>query len=277
MKKKTITTLICGICIILAVGITFSKFNDRDNNKVEASDEKLEAGQAINKEELDKPEDNNIEEIQGRIDELEAILNDDMMVLTNREHLLSGDYEPNDLVLSQFEFLDYIETRHLREEAAEAALKMFNAAKEDGFTLLGASGYRSYRIQENLFNSRAQEIGEEEASKYTAIPGASEHQTGLALDILSSDYTIMDEGFENSPSFTWLNDNAYKYGFILRYHKGKEDITGYSYEPWHYRYIGNTEVAEYITKSGITFEEYIAELKNEIQDLQNQIQEPSNK
>lgn len=183
--------------------------------------------------------------------------NDKFMILVNKENLLEADYEPENLVLSEIEFLSYIETRSLTQETADAAKEMFDAALKDGITLLGASGYRSYDIQVNLFNSRAAQIGEEEASKYTAPPGASEHQTGLALDILGTDYLYMDDDFDQSESFKWLKENCYKYGFILRFLKGKEDITGYGYEPWHFRYIGNSDIAEEIMKNNLTFEEYL--------------------
>ena len=113
--------------------------------------------------------------------------------------------------------------------------------------------------------------GEAQTRSYTAEAGASEHQTGLAIDILSDEYSVLDEGFENTRAFKWLNENCYKYGFILRYLKGKEDITGYNYEPWHFRYIGNEEAAMEIMNRGLTFEEYINEIKGKIENLKNMV------
>ena len=144
---------------------------------------------------------------------------------------------------------------------------MFEAAKKDGIILLGASGYRSYSVQENLYTSRVINDGQEEADRYTAKPGQSEHQTGLALDILSEDYQDMDDNFDSTEAYAWLKENCYKYGFILRYPQGKEDITGFLYEPWHYRYIGNNEVAKDIMDRNLTFEQYIEELDIKIQEL----------
>lgn len=189
------------------------------------------------------------------------------MMIVNRNNTLSSDYVPEELVLSEIDFVSYIETRYLAKSTAEAAKAMFEAAKEEGIILLGASGYRSYEVQEILYNSRVENEGQEEADRYTAKPGQSEHQTGLALDILSEDYQDMDDNFDSTEAYAWLKDNCYKYGFILRYPPGKEDITGFLYEPWHYRYIGNNEVAKDIMDRNLTFEQYIEELDIKIQEL----------
>ena len=146
---------------------------------------------------------------------------------------------------------------------------MFEDAAKDGISLVGVSGYRSYDVQKGLYDTRIEQKGEARTKAYTAEPGASEHQSGLALDILSDDYQTLDEGFENTDAFRWLTNNCYKYGFILRYIKGKEDITGYNYEPWHFRYIGNEEIAEDIMNRGLAFEEYINEITNEIKVLKD--------
>ena len=164
-------------------------------------------------------------------------------------------------------FLDYVQDNNLENAAADAVKKMFAAAAKDGISLVGVSGYRSYGVQKELYDTRMKQNGKERTRAYTAEPGASEHQSGLAIDILCDEYSTLDEGFENTDAFRWLNENCYKYGFILRYLKGKEDITGYNYEPWHFRYIGNEEVAEDIMNRGLTFEEYINEVENKIDDL----------
>ncbi len=135
----------------------------------------------------------------------------------------------------------------------EAFTKMYNDALKEGITFYVTSGYRSYDEQLEIFNEYKDKLGEKEALNHAAKAGFSEHQTGLVLDIFTKGATI--KTFQSTKASTWLYNNAYKYGFIQRYPKGKENITGYNYEAWHYRYVG-TEVAEEIKKLDITFDEY---------------------
>lgn len=214
--------------------------------------------------EIDIEKENN----KNKIESLNETLNDRYMILANKDNLLGAEFIPDDLVISEIAFQDYIETRELDRLVASKALDMFEAAKNDGVILLGASGYRSYSIQLNMYNTKVAQVGKEAAEAYLAPPGASEHQTGYALDILSADYPALDEGFENTDSFKWLIDNSYKFGFILRYPKDKVEITKYEYEPWHYRYVGE-EVAKEIMDKKICFEEYIMSTKEEIERLSN--------
>lgn len=135
---------------------------------------------------------------------------------------------------------------------ANAALqKMFAAAKKDGFNLFVRSGFRSYSTQKYLYNSYVNRDGKTAADRYSARPGHSEHQTGLAFDINKA-----NSSFEGSPEAKWLAENCYKYGFIIRYPKGKESVTGYIYEPWHIRYLG-VETATAVYESGLCLEEYL--------------------
>lgn len=212
---------------------------------------------------------NEKESTYKEIESLENILNDQYFILINRENKLSEDYVPNNLKKSEGEFLEYVEDNELESNTADAVKRMFDSAKKDGISLVGVSGYRSYSVQKLLYDTRVENKGEEKTRAYTAEAGESEHQSGLAIDILCSEYEDLDEEFENTEAFKWLMDNCYKYGFILRYLKGKEDITGYNYEPWHFRYIGNVEVAKDIMNRGLTFEEYINEVKNRIEELRN--------
>ena len=214
-----------------------------------------------------KIQESNYMEIQR----LESILNNQYFILVNRENRLSENYVPNNLIEIKSRFLNYAEDDNLESTASEALNRMFNAAMEEGISLVGVSGYRSYDMQRRLYDTRMVREGEVQTRSYTAEAGASEHQTGLAIDILSDEYSVLDEGFENTRAFKWLNENCYKYGFILRYLKGKEDITGYSYEPWHFRYIGNEEAAMEIMNRGLTFEEYINEIKGKIENLKNML------
>ncbi len=138
------------------------------------------------------------------------------------------------------------------DATANAALqKMFAAAKKDGLYLYVASGFRSYSTQEGLYNNYVNRDGVAEADRYSARPGHSEHQTGLAFDI-----NRPDSSFVGTPEAKWLAANCHKFGFIIRYPKGKEDVTGYMYEPWHIRYLG-VKTAKAVYKSGLCLEEYL--------------------
>jgi LAS superfamily LD-carboxypeptidase LdcB len=128
---------------------------------------------------------------------------------------------------------------------------MIADAYADGITLWICSGYRSYSYQSKLYNNYVYTDGKAAADTYSARPGHSEHQTGLAADINSA-----DESFAGTPEAKWLAANCWKYGFIIRYPKGKESITGYIYEPWHIRYLGK-ENAKLVYESGLTLEEYL--------------------
>ena len=141
--------------------------------------------------------------------------------------------------------------RRVRSIAYDPLIKMIDAAKEDNIKLTVVSGYRTNNEQKSLFNNSTKKNGLEHALLYSAKPGHSEHQLGLAVD-LNSVY----ESFEKTKEYEWLKENAYKYGFIERYPKGKEFITGYGYEPWHYRYLG-IDVATKIYEDNISYEEYL--------------------
>ncbi|MBQ6089621.1 MAG: M15 family metallopeptidase, partial [Firmicutes bacterium] len=127
------------------------------------------------------------------------------------------------------------------------------------YTLCVCSGYRTYEYQQELFLQNLESQGEEYTHMFSAYPGRSEHHTGLAIDITSPSMDwALSQDFAEYPEGQWLDEHCQDYGFILRYPKGKEDITGYGYEPWHFRYVGK-EVAKEIMSKGITFEEYLGE------------------
>ena len=173
-------------------------------------------------------------------------MSDGYLIICNKYHKLKNNYVP-DLVS-----LDGYGGGQMERVAAKHFKEMVNAAKKDGISIYNISGYRSYNTQKNLYNSYVNRDGKAKADTYSARAGTSEHQTGLATDVNS-----ISTSFENTGAFKWLNKHAYEYGFILRYPKGKEHITGYMYEPWHYRYVG-TEVAKIIYEKNITYEEYYA-------------------
>lgn len=179
-------------------------------------------------------------------------------VIVNPNYKLPDNYEPQDLVYPDVRFIfnEMIEKRMLREEAAKALEEMFEAAEIDGIYLAGVSGYRSHSTQTALFNRYVERDGYEVAKTYSAEPGTSEHETGLAIDVTSSDgKCAAQDCFGGTVEAIWLENNAQAYGFIIRYPKGKEDITGYKYEPWHLRYVG-VELAQLLHEQGLTLEEY---------------------
>lgn len=175
-------------------------------------------------------------------------------VIINKKHTLPEDYEPNDLVSPNV--MKMKDSCTMREEASKALEKMFEAASEEGLKLLLVSGYRSYSYQKGLFDIYTARDGEEAANRYSAKAGQSEHQTGLAADLGAADQAcLLKECFKDSEEGKWLKENSYLFGFILRYPQEKEEITGYVYEPWHFRYIGLQE-AYLVHESGLTLEEY---------------------
>lgn len=210
--------------------------------------------------------------LQKELNLLKGYKQDNNLLLCNKSNLLPTEYEPNDIVESNLPFLSYITTTKLNSITATNARNMFNAAKENNINLLGASGYRSYTVQKNLFQEKVNSVGFEKASEYSAPPRASEHETGYALDIVSKESPALRTNFENSAAFKWLNENAHKYGFILRYPKDKENITGYKYEPWHFRYIG-LEHAKYIKENNLTLEEYLNLITEKISFLELSLKE----
>ena len=158
----------------------------------------------------------------------------DDILIVNKTYSLPADYDPG-----------------VSQVALNAFNEMAEAAAADGISLWINSGYRSYQEQEELYNGYASERGTEAADEVSSRPGHSEHQTGLAFDVNDTSF-----GFENSPEADWLNAHCAEYGFIIRFPEGKDKYTGYTYEPWHIRYLG-TRLAKEVTESGLCLEEYL--------------------
>ena len=175
------------------------------------------------------------------------------LMLVNKFNYLDENYAPDDIVKVSMQFA--YGDNEIKKEVYEKFRSMYNDAKKEGLYLIITSSYRDYNFQKELWDSYANQKGDEWADSVSARAGYSEHQTGYTLDIVT--YNANMSSFEKTDEFKWLQNNAYKYGFILRYPKDKEDITGYSYESWHYRYVGK-DVATKIKKLGITFDEYYA-------------------
>lgn len=180
-------------------------------------------------------------------------------VLVNKVNKLPESYTPTDLVNPNipFTFTQKSEKRKMRAKAAAAIEKLFAGAKQDGIDLLGVSAYRSHAAQTVLFNYYVSLDGYDTARTYSAIPGTSEHETGLAIDVTGGDGKCAAEDcFAGTPEAGWLEEHASDYGFIIRYPQGKDSVTGYKYEPWHLRYVGKS-IAKKIMNRGITLEEYL--------------------
>lgn len=183
---------------------------------------------------------------------------DSLLIVANKSHKLPEGYEPSDLTRPN---VASSAAWTLREPAARALEEMFAAAEADGIHMVLGSAYRSEAYQRQLWNNYASMYSPERADRISSRPGYSDHQTGLAVDIVqgmnSGLGTDFNETFENTPEAKWLHEHAQEYGWIMRYPKGKEEITGYAYEPWHFRYIGK-EYAEaiYAVDEWETFEEY---------------------
>ena len=173
-------------------------------------------------------------------------------ILVNKYTYLPTNYIPNNLEEMNIKYSS--STRMLVYEAKESFERMCQAANDTNLKIRAISAYRSYEYQEQLYNNYISKDPQDLVDTYSARPGYSEHQTGLVVDIdnIKTDY----ENFESTEEFKWMQDNAHLYGFILRYPKQKEDITGYQYESWHYRYVGK-DVATFIKNNNLTLDEYI--------------------
>ena len=181
-----------------------------------------------------------------------------MNVLVNKLNQLPQEYVPEDLVVPnvKFSFSGDNPKKYMREEAAKALEQMFQAAKENGYAIYAISGYRSYEKQKSLYTNYVSQYGQESADQFSAQPGKSEHQTGLAMDVTSENvgFELVNE-FGDTEEGQWLAENAHTFGFILRYPSDKTEITGYMYEPWHFRYVG-LNLAPEIFDSKMSLEEY---------------------
>ena len=180
-------------------------------------------------------------------------VDDSTSVLINKYRYLPENYIPKNLI----EIKEYAKnTLRMNSVAYEAFIKMAQDIEKEDMHIRIVSAYRSYDYQKNLYNNYLKYDSKDKVDSYSARPGFSEHQTGLAIDI---DNRVVDyNNFHITIEFNWMRDNAYKYGFILRYPQGKEMITGYKYEPWHYRYVGK-DIAKYIHDNNITYDEYYHE------------------
>ena len=185
----------------------------------------------------------------------------DVTVLVNKKNMLDSSYVPLKMYVVDenennfHQFKDASLKPMLRSDIKEYVDKLINDAQGLGLPIIVDSGYRSYNYQQVVLDALINEKGDE-AFKLVALPGASERQTGLAIDFAYYENGIYnDDVKENDKEAIWLKNNAWKYGFILRYPKGKENVTGYNFEPWHFRFVG-LKLAKYLFKNDLTLEEY---------------------
>lgn len=191
---------------------------------------------------------------------------DQYLTLANREHLLESGYAPSDLV--------NVTARHvsgrfqLRQACNEALLSMFDAAKADGYTLYVKSAYRSYQTQYTMYHNRLKKNNGRDDG-WVSYPGASDHQTGLGVDILNYAWTLkdgMNAQFASAAEAQWMAAHCHEYGFVIRYQQDKQEITGINYEPWHLRYVG-LECAAYMRENNLSLEEFTEEWQSWIADF----------
>lgn len=177
---------------------------------------------------------NSITTKKHKVEEIDGVTYVDGIIIANKTYSLPEDYDPG-----------------LDEDTLSAFQDMIAAASRDGLRIYLCSGYRSYKDQEIIYNGYAEERGTEAADEVSARPGHSEHQTGLAIDVNYTEFSFADtnEG-------QWLADHCAEYGFIIRFPKGKEEQTGFEYEPWHIRYVG-VDIAKEIMDNGLCLEEYL--------------------
>lgn len=175
----------------------------------------------------------------------------DLLVLVNKNNKLPNDFVPQNLEIIDIKYSN--ENKQIVRVAKEKFEQLSNDANTLGYKIIAVSTYRDYGYQKKLYEQYVIDKGKDYADKCSARPGHSEHQTGLAIDVMGSNNDY-DE-FESSNEFEWMRDNAHRYGFILRYPKDKIKITGFKYEPWHYRYVGEA-VAKIVYDNELTLEEY---------------------
>ncbi|WP_214804496.1 M15 family metallopeptidase [Exiguobacterium sp. s46] len=231
--------------------------NKREDKKDESTDKPDSSSQDPEQEKPSKPEDETPDVDKSA--EAKADLSLGNLVVVNKKYSLPIDYKPSDLVVPDvsFSYSGVLEQSYMRAPAAKQMEKMFAAAKKEGVTLNAVSGFRSGERQKVLYNNYVARDGKAAADQYSARPGHSEHQTGLTFDISAPSVgNGLTAALGDTKEGKWIANNAAKYGFIVRYDRGFQSRTGYTYEPWHIRYVG-VDAATQIKNNGQTLEEYM--------------------
>ena len=235
-----------------------NKTEDKTEDKMDESTDKPDSSsQDPEQEKPSKPEDETPDVDKSA--DAKADLSLGNLVVVNKKYSLPIDYKPSDLVVPNvsFSYSGVLEQSYMRAPAAKQMEKMFAAAKKEGVTLNAVSGFRSGERQKVLYNNYVARDGKAAADQYSARPGHSEHQTGLTFDISAPSVgNGLTAALGDTKEGKWIANNAAKYGFIVRYDRGFQSRTGYTYEPWHIRYVG-VDVATQIKNNGQTLEEYM--------------------
>lgn len=214
---------------------------------------------------VQQPAENGAQQSPLTAAQAQALLDDPRMILVNRTHRITEDYPVETKECGSATAIN----KTLQTEAANAFLSMQAAAARDGVDVRMQSGYRSVSYQKKLYDNKTQyyrnkglseAAAREKAAAIVNPPGCSEHNCGLAADLNSPEHTTLDTGFADTAAFRWLCENAEQYGFILRYPKEAESVTGITYEPWHWRYVG-AENAALLNQSGLCLEDAVAVLQ----------------
>jgi len=235
-------------------------FEEDEEDDQEIEDEDPDRDRAND---VEPPTDERSSDDPDHDQEVKVIADGDyLLALVTKDTTLKSDYVPSNLKLIP-SYMNPSYDMQLREEALEHLKELWDEADRDGVSLSIRSAYRSYATQKRIFKDYASQHGEEAANRFSARPGQSEHQLGTTVDFGGTAVDFSDQ-FGQTKQSRWLADNAHKYGFALSYPEGKEHITGYIYEPWHYRYIGIDEAGEW-KESGLTLKEY---LENQPQEFE---------
>ena len=198
------------------------------------------------------------------------IINDfeQYITLANRSHLLDSGYVPSDLIKTTVRRASGVGQMELRKAANDALNEMFEAASDAGYTLYLKSAYRSYQTQKTMYNNRLQKMGRDDG--LVSYPGASDHQTGLGVDVLNYAWTQkdgMNKEFAKTAEAQWMLEHCQEFGFVLRYMSDKEEFTAIKFEPWHFRYVGK-EVAAYMMENNLSLEEFTEEWESYLADYE---------
>ena len=236
-----------------------------DESLAQPAESLVQAASTLPDAPVQQPAENGAQQSTLTAAQAQAILDDPRMILVNRAHPITEDYPVETKECGSATAIN----KTLQTEAAEAFLSMQAAAAKDGVDVRMQSGYRSVSYQKKLYDDKTQyyrnkglseAAAREKAAAIVNPPGCSEHNCGLAADLNSPEHTTLDTGFADTAAFRWLCENAEHYGFILRYPKEAESVTGITYEPWHWRYVG-PENAALLNQSGLCLEDAVAVLQ----------------
>ncbi|KFN02685.1 D-alanyl-D-alanine carboxypeptidase family protein [Bacillus clarus] len=243
MKKRwTLLGIVVAALIIGVAGMNYKLYKDKQAQEVNTGTIFPKAKETV-------------ASMEGDI----AVVNNpnSTLVLVNKSRRLPDGYKPQDLVIPKVRYSSEgdQEKKKMREEAAVALEEMFQQGDRERIFLFAVSGFRSFDRQKALNTMYKKQDGEAKTAMSSAVPGTSEHQTGLAMDITSQSAKFqLETVFGDTKEGKWLSQNAHKFGFVIRYTKEKESVTGYRYEPWHVRYVGNPQ-ATYLYENQLTLEE----------------------